>query len=323
MCAFPAPRLYGRAVTISLCCPLCRRPVTEDGAVLRCSACGAGYPVEDGIPRLLHDGLPGIAEKRREIEGWVAMAREEGWYEADDAVDAHLPFLCRDLGWDDRNWRANEHSFSLLLERHVRPGLRVLEVGAAKCWGAQHLVPRGCEYVATDILADPLIGLGRGAFYAARVGTFLRVQADAERLPFATGTFDVTYGVATLHHALDLGRMVRELARVTRRGGVVAALNEGTRAVRRSGDVPDQQHERAFGINEHVHTLYAYLWAFARAGLLVRRIEQAEGYEDLRRRRIAGRLLRLPLVGRSASTFFSQTCHGYSGVTLFARKLVR
>jgi ubiquinone/menaquinone biosynthesis C-methylase UbiE/uncharacterized protein YbaR (Trm112 family) len=310
-------------VTIPLRCSLCKRPVVEADRGLRCTGCAAEYAVEDGVPRMLHDDLPGIAEKRREIEGWVAMAREEGWYEADDEVDAHLPFLCRDLGWDDRNWRANEHSFSLLLDRHARPGMRVLEVGAAKCWGAQHLVPRGCEYVGTDILADPLIGLGRGAFYEQRVGPFRRVQADGEHLPFADGTFDLAYCVATLHHALDLDRMVRELARVTRRGGVVAALNEGTRAVRRSGEVPDQQHERAFGINEHVHTLYAYLWAFTRAGLVVRRVEQAEGYEHLRRRRIAGRLLRLPVVGRSASTFFSQTCHGYSGVSLYARKMWR
>ena len=308
-------------MTITLCCPLCKRPVIEEDAALVCPHCPARYPVEDEIPRMLDDRLPGIAEKRREIAGWVAMARAEGWYEADDETDAHLPFLCRDLGWDDKNWRANEHSFSFLLERYARPGLRVLEVGAAKCWGAQHLVPLGCEYVGTDILADPLIGLGRGAFYEGRVGPFQRVQADGEHLPFAAGSFDIAYCVAALHHALDLGVMVRELARVTRRGGVVAALNEGTRALRRSGDVPDQQHERAFGINEHVHTLYAYLWAFTRAGLLVRRVEQAEGYTDLARRRIAGRLLRLPAIGRSASTFFSQTCHGYSGVSLFARRL--
>jgi hypothetical protein len=102
---------------------------------------------------------------------------------------------------------------------------------------------------------------------------------------------------------------------------VVAALNEGTRALGRSGDVPEQHEERAFGINEHVHTLYAYVWAFLRAGLLVRRVEQAEGYAELARRRIAGRLLRLPAIGRSASTWFAQSCHGYSGVSLFASKL--
>jgi len=127
--------------------------------------------------------------------------------------------------------------------------------------------------------------------------------------------------VAALHHALDLSRMVSELARVTRRGGVVAALNEGTRAVRSSGEVEDQAEEKEYGINEHVHTLYAYLWAFLRAGLVVTRVEHAEGDADLAQRRIGGKLRRLPVVGRPAATWFAQTCYGYSGVSLFARKV--
>jgi SAM-dependent methyltransferase len=302
-------------------CPVCRCGLTSEDGAFACSGCGGRFPVRDGIPDLLDDRLPGIAAKRREIDGWPAMARAEGWYEPDDEVDAHLPYLTRDLGWKDKTWRANEHSFSLLLARCVRPGMRVLEVGAAKCWAAQHLAPLGVDYVATDILADRNIGLGRGAFYERRAGAFHRLQADGEHLPLASGVFDLTYCVAALHHALDLNAMVSEMARVTRRGGFVCALNEGTRAVGHAGEVPDQEHEKGFGINEHVHTLYAYLWAFARAGLAVGRIEQAEGVDDLRKRRIAGRLLRLPLVGRSAATLFAQSCHGYSGVSLFARKL--
>lgn len=306
-----------RPVGEILRCPVCRGRLAGEDSFL-CGSCGRRYPIEAGVPRLLDDSLPGIGPKRREIAAWVELAKEEGWYEPDDEVDAALPYLCRDLGWDDKTWRANEHSFDVLLDRFVRPGMRVLEVGAAKCWAAQHLLRRGVEYVATDILDDPKIGLGRGAFY----GDFPRIQADGEHLPFADASFDLSYCVATLHHALDLGRMVRELARVTRRGGVVAALNEGTRALRRSGENPEQAREKELGINEHVHSLPAYLWAFTRAGLVVRRIEQAEGYGDLRRRRIAGRLLRLPGVGRSAATLFSQCCHGYSGVSLYAVKLV-
>ncbi len=302
-------------------CPVCRGGLAEAGGGLRCAACGGSYPIEDGIPKMLDDRLPGIAAKRAEVAGWPAMAKAQGWYEPDDEVDAHLPYLTRDLSWEDKTWRANEHSFSLLVERYVRPGMRVLEVGAAKAWAAQHLVPRGVEYVATDILADPNIGLGRGVFFEQRVGPFARIQADGEHLPFADGAFDLAYCVAALHHALDLDRMVSELARVTRRGGVVAALNEGTRAVRASGEVADQAEEKEFGINEHVHTLYAYLWAFAKAGLLVRRVEHAEGDADLCGRRIGGKLRRLPLVGRSAATWFAQTCYGYSGVSLFATRL--
>jgi uncharacterized protein YbaR (Trm112 family)/ubiquinone/menaquinone biosynthesis C-methylase UbiE len=311
-----AQMVPARPVVEILRCPVCRGGLSGEDE-LHCSSCGRRYPVVDGIPRLLDDSLPGIARKRREIAAWVELAKEEGWYEPDDEVDAALPYLSRDRGWDDKTWRANEHSFDVLLERFVRPGMRVLEVGAAKCWAAQHLLPRGVDYVATDILDDDKIGLGRGAFY----GDFPRIQADGEHLPFAGRSFDLTYCVATLHHALDLGRMVRELARVTRGGGIVAALNEGTRALRRSGENPEQSREKELGINEHVHSLPAYVWAFARAGLIVRRIEQAEGYRDLERRRIAGRLLRLPGVGRSAATLFSQCCHGYSGASLYAVKL--
>jgi ubiquinone/menaquinone biosynthesis C-methylase UbiE/uncharacterized protein YbaR (Trm112 family) len=300
-------------------CPTCGSRVEGNGP-LHCTGCGVDYPVEGGIPRMLDARAPGIAEKQREAEGWTEIARDQGWYEPDGAVDAVLPYVNRDLGWDDVTWAANEHSFGLLLDL-LRPGMRVLEVGAAKCWGAQHIVPRGCEYVGTDILADPNIGLGRGAFYEERVGPFLRVQADGESLPFASGSFDVAYCVATLHHALDLGAMLREMARITRRGGYVLGLNEGTRAVYRSGDAPEQAEERNYGINEHVHTLYAYLWAFARAGVAVRRIEQAEGYAGIAVRRIGGSLLRLPVVGRSAATLFAQSCYGYQGVSLVGRKL--
>lgn len=300
-------------------CPTCHGELDGDDT-LTCRGCGRTYPVEAGILRMLDATVPGVAEKAREAEGWAAMARDQGWYEPDDAVDAALPYLCRDLGWEDLTWKANEHSFDLLLGV-LEPGMRVLEVGAAKCWGAPHVVRAGCTYVGTDILADPNIGLGRGAFFEETAGPFLRVQADGESLPFADGAFDVTYCVATLHHALDLDRMVGEMARVTRRGGFAVALNEGTRAVYRSGDAPDQEEERGYGINEHVHTLYAYLWAFARAGLVVRRIEQADGYEEMAQRRIGGKLYRLPGIGRSTATWFAQTCYGYQGASFVTRRV--
>ncbi|HXY84591.1 MAG TPA: methyltransferase domain-containing protein [Gaiellaceae bacterium] len=299
-------------------CPVCGGALSDEtDSELACERCLRRYAVQEGIPRLLDDALPGIAAKRAEIAGWVEKAQGESWYEPDDTVDAVLPYVCRDLGWDDSNWRANEQSFSVFLDRYVEPGMRVLEAGAAKCWGAQHVITRGCEYVATDILADPNIGLGRGTFYESRVGSFPRIQADAEYLPFADASFDVAYCVATLHHALDLPRMVRELARVTRPGGVVAGLNEGTRALGRSGDAPGQQGEKELGINEHVHTVWAYVAAFARAGLRIRRIEHAECWPRTR----AGRTVsRVPKVGTTVVTLAEQSFGGYSGISIYARK---
>src|SRR4051794_11575797 len=296
-------------------CPSCRGALDE---ALACTSCGRRFEEADGILRLLDPAAPGIDAKLREIAGWPELAREQGWYEADDRIDAALPFLNRDLGWRDRSWAATEYGFQLLLDRFVRPGDRVLEIGAAKSWAAQHLLPRGCEYVACDLVVDPLIGLGRGGFFEERVGPYLRVQADGERLPFADASFDVAFCVATLHHALDLGRMARELARVTRPGGVVAALNEGTHAPYRSGaNNPEQEREKELGINEHVHTMWAYLWAFVRARLVPVQLEYAEGPDDLARRRIAGKLLRL---GRFPATLWALNAYPYAGLSLYARR---
>jgi len=295
-------------------CPACRGEL--DGS-LACARCGRSYELDDGIPRLLDPTAPGLEAKLREVAAWPLLAQEQGWYEADDRVDAALPYLNTELGWEDRAWGATEHGFRLLLERYVRRGDRVLEIGAAKSWAAQHLLPRGCEYVACDLVVDPVIGLGRGRFFERRTVPYLRIQADGERLPFAEGCFDVAFCVATLHHALDLRAMVAELARVTRNGGIVAALNEGTRAPYVSGANPGQEREKELGINEHVHSMWAYLWAFARAGLRPLRLEYAEGPAELERRRIAGKLLRL---GALPSTLWALNAYPYAGLSLYARK---
>jgi SAM-dependent methyltransferase len=189
----------------------------------------------------------------------------------------------------------------------------VLEVGAAKAWAAPYWRERGCDYVATDILVDPNIGLGRGAFY----GEFGRVQADGEYLPFAEESFDVAYCVATLHHALDLTAMVRELARVTRPGGVVAGLNEGTKGVLRSSDNPDQAAEKELGINEHVHTVWAYVAAFARAGLVIRRLERADGWPP---GKWGSRIAKVPKVGPTLGTLLHLSVGSYNGASIYARK---
>jgi SAM-dependent methyltransferase len=264
---------------------------------------------------MLHEDLPGAREKLIEAEGWLEKARAEGWYEPDDAVDRVLPFVNRELGWNDTNWLANGHSFQVLLDRYIQNGrgLRVLEVCAAKAWAARFWLERDCEYVATDILVDPKIGLGRGAFY----GDFGRVQADGENLPFADRTFDVTYCVATLHHALDLPKMVKEMSRVTKPGGVVAGLNEGTRGVGRNSDNPDQAGEKEIGINEHVHTPLAYLAAFIRSGLVPRRMERSDGWPPVP---YGYFLSRIPKVGMTVGTIAHLSVARYAGVSIYARK---
>lgn len=300
-------------------CPFCGSPLRDDGSSLHCDACERMFERSpDGIPLMLHRELAGAREKLLEAEGWLEKARAEGWYEPDDTVDRVLPFVNRELGWNDSTWLANGHSFQILLDRYVdygggATGLRVLEVGAAKAWAAPYWLERDCEFVATDILVDEKIGLGRGAFY----GEFGRVQADGEALPFADETFDVTYCVATLHHALDLNKMVREMVRVTKRGGIIGGLNEGIRGVWRSEDNPEQQGEKELGINEHVHTVWTYLAAFARAGAIVRRMERSDGYPPIP---FGWSLSKVPKVGMTLGTLTHLSAAKYAGVSIYARR---
>jgi SAM-dependent methyltransferase len=297
-------------------CPFCRSRVEPAGGALACTGCARRFELAGEIPLMLHRDLPGAGAKLREAAGWVEKAKLEGWYEPDDAIDTVLPFPAREIpGWEDLNWLANGHSFQVLLDRYVggRRGLRVLEVGAAKAWAAPYWRERECEYVATDILVDEKIGLGRGAFY----GEFERVQADGEHLPFADSAFDVTYGVATLHHALDLPGMVAEMSRVTAAGGVVAGLNEGIRGLRRSSENPAQEGEKTLGINEHVHTVWEYAAAFRRAGLTVRRVERAEGWPPVP---YGGLLSKLPKVGMTLGTVVHLSAVEYGSASIYARK---
>ena len=222
------------------------------------------------------------------------MARDQGWYEPDDEVDAALPYLTRDLGWDDLTWKANEHSFGL--------SARTARAGTARARG------RRCEVLGRSARdrapaartsgrtssPTPRSGSGAEPSTSERPGPFLRVQADGESLPFADGAFDVTYCVATLHHALDLGRMVGEMARVTRRGGHVLALNEGTRAVYRSATLPTRPRSGRTGSTSTCTRSTRTSGRSPAPGLVVRRVEQADGYEEMAGRRIGGRLLRLP-----------------------------
>ena len=297
-------------------CPICRsRLVASGDERLDCPGCGRTYAVRDGIPLLLHLDLPGAREKLGEVEGWVAKAKAEGWYEPDDEIDSHLPFLNRDLGWEDGTWGANEHSFQMLLDRYVsgKGRLRVLEVGAAKAWAAPYWRALGCEYVATDILTDTNIGLGRGAFY----GDFGRVQADGEHLPFADETFDVTYCCATLHHALDLprdGRRDGPRHQARRHGRRAQRGHEGRRPQlrqprpgRREGARDQRARAHRLGLRQ----------AFTRAGLVLRRVERSDGYPP---GRVGSQIARVPKVGQTLGTLVHLTAGEYSGVTIYARR---
>ena len=316
--ACPHGRLRRRTPLLELLrCPFCRSELAEDGRRARAAPAAAGRSA--GAGRDPAHAPRGAARRAGEAPRGGGLAREGAAPKAGTSRTTlstpSCPFVNRELGWDDPNWLANGHSFQVLLDRYVgdQRGLRVLEVGAAKAWAARFWLERDCEYVATDILVDQKIGLGRGAFY----GDFGRVQADGEHLrsPTRPSTSRTASRRSTTRSTCR--RWCARWRASRSRGGVVAGLNEGTRGLGRSSENPDQAGEKELGINEHVHTVVAYLAAFARAGLVVRRMERSDGWPPVP---FGYFLSRIPKVGMTLGTLAHLSAGRYAGVSIYARR---
>jgi SAM-dependent methyltransferase len=101
----------------------------------------------------------------------------------------------------------------------VEPGMRVLDVGCGPGALAAALAGRvGGPHVAAVDPSEPFAAACR-----ARLPEVNVVVAAAETLPFADDTFDVVLSQLVVNFMRDARAGVREMARVTRPGGVVAS----------------------------------------------------------------------------------------------------
>lgn len=101
----------------------------------------------------------------------------------------------------------------------VRPGQRVVDVGCGPGALTAELLNRlQPDAVAAVDPSDPFVAAAR----ERHVGVDVR-QARAEALPFPDDTFDAALSQLVVHFMDDPVSGLREMARVTRAGGVVAA----------------------------------------------------------------------------------------------------
>ena len=169
-------------------CPRCSRPV-EGPEVLRCSGCGATYPIERGIPRFAG-------------EGYVASFGRQ-WNRYDVARDEE----------DEATFRVKTG-----VEPGDLAGKLVLDAG---CGGGRYALlaaKHGARVGGVDLSS---------AVEKARVlcegypGVEI-VQADLTRLPLAEGVFDLAFSIGVLHHGPDPRGAFREVARRVKPGGRLA-----------------------------------------------------------------------------------------------------
>lgn len=96
-----------------------------------------------------------------------------------------------------------------VIERHLPPGARVLEIGGGTGLQARELAERGFAVTSVDLA---------GSMYAGdRV--FPVIDYDGRTLPFDAGAFDAVLSSNVLEHVRDLPAMEREVLRVLAPGG--------------------------------------------------------------------------------------------------------
>ncbi|GFJ88808.1 class I SAM-dependent methyltransferase [Phytohabitans rumicis] len=183
-------------------------------------------------------------------------------------------------------WRTAENSAAYLLDR-LGPGLSVLDVGCGPGTITLDLAERVApgRVTAVDTSEDALAAARQAAAERGTDNVDFAV-ADVHDLRYADGAFDVVHAHQVLQHVGDPVRALREMRRVCRPGGVVAARDSDyaamtwfpeapvldewlalyRRVARRNGGEPDAGRRllawaRAAGFTEVTGS--ASVWCFA------------------------------------------------------------
>jgi ubiquinone/menaquinone biosynthesis C-methylase UbiE len=118
-----------------------------------------------------------------------------------------------------RNRYRYEYHLMPFLHRVANAGNKVLEIGCGIGMDAGELAKLGSQVVGVD-LSPQSIGVAQRYFELKGLCGELRV-ANAEKLDFAEGEFDVVYSFGVLHHTPDINQALDEAYRVLRPGGLV------------------------------------------------------------------------------------------------------
>lgn len=149
-----------------------------------------------------------------------------------------------------------------------QPDWRVLDVATAAGHTAFAFAPHVAHVTATDITPEMLPVAAKLAAEQGIANVSLEV-ADAEDLPFADAQFNLVTCRIASHHFPHVERFLAQAARVLRRGGILAVVDnvvpEGAAGeyVNRFEKLRDPSHHRALSLDE-------WRTAFAEAGFEAR-----------------------------------------------------
>ena len=197
-----------------------------------------------------------------------------------------------------------------------------LDLGAGNGIASHALARDGWVVMALE--PDPSLTVGAGAIRALAASNSLAItvlDAEGEAIPLPDGSVDLVFARQVLHHARDLPRLCREVARVLRPGGTLLALRDHVVASDRQLKAFLASHplHRYYG-GEHAYRREQYLRAIRGAGLQVTHVlgsfDSVINYaphtpeslvEELRRRLPGGWMLARPLDSARAFRLMCRT----------------
>ncbi len=249
------------------------RLIAEDGE--------ASYPVVREVPFLLarQPHLPHLIDEYFRYSRFFERSRK-GLYE-EERVELKLEQIKAMV----QLLREYFESVVCSIDFSTKP--LVLDTAAGMMETTFELERRGARVVATDFSPHELFNPRIYSFFddtdydwskfqlcdghspiAEEDIRFQRVLGSTERLPFATGTFDVVFTRSSLHHLKDINRGLAEMARVLKPGGQLVVAGECIRPFWETEaeyleDIIDYQE----GIDEQMRTWGEYHSALKAAGL--------------------------------------------------------
>ncbi len=161
-----------------------------------------------------------------------------------------------------------------------RPGSRVLDVATGPGYVAAAFAEAGCEVTGLD-LTPALLERAEQMRQARGLSGLRFLEGDAEQLPFEERTFDIVVSRFALHHWERPRRVLAEMARVARLGGMVVIQDLVTSEFparsayqNRFERLRDPSHVRALPLSE-------LLALFTACGLEVRTVTTSSLVQDV------------------------------------------
>jgi SAM-dependent methyltransferase len=216
-------------------------PETRTGSGMRvCPGCTTTTQYRDGIWRALSPQR--VTHFSNFIAEYEFIRAAEGRGSIRSEYYLGLPY--KDIsGRNSDQWTIRARTFHAMEQSILAPlaefrkrSLRILDLGAGNGWMSFRLALRGHLPIAVDLLTNDQDGLGAATHYSTHIQPlFPRVQADLDRLPFASSIFDLVIFNASFHYSENYERTFAEALRCTCPGGSIVIADTPWYAEEESG----------------------------------------------------------------------------------------